>query len=166
LLITTDAEGRYHIACPITPDAEIGTNFIVKLDERTLPSGYRLTTDNPETVRLTAGKVSKLNFGATIHHVIRIEIDAGAFDENGSLSAEVTQRIAAVVAQLGTQAGIVRLAYVASDESDAIAEQRLKTARTSIEALAPASKGKDLLRVEEEIVRSTRPRGDARGAQP
>jgi uncharacterized repeat protein (TIGR01451 family) len=166
LLITTDAEGRYHIACPITPDAEIGTNFIVKLDERTLPSGYRLTTDNPETVRLTAGKVSKLNFGAAIHHVIRIEIDAGAFAADGSLSAEVTQRIAAVVAQLGTQAGIVRLAYVASDESDAIAEQRLKTARKSIEALAPASKGKDLLRVEEEIVRSTRPRGDARGAQP
>ena len=65
-----------------------GANFIVKVDERTLPSGYRLTTDNPETVRLTAGKVSKLNFGATIHHVVRIEVDAAAFDGN-QLRAEV-----------------------------------------------------------------------------
>ena len=80
LLVTTDAQGRYHIACPVMPDAALGSNFIVKLDERTLPSGYRLTTDNPETVRLTAGKVSKLNFGATIHHVVRIEVNDAAFD--------------------------------------------------------------------------------------
>jgi uncharacterized repeat protein (TIGR01451 family) len=166
LLITTDAEGRYHIACPITPDAEIGTNFIVKLDERTLPSGYRLTTDNPDTVRLTAGKVSKLNFGATIHHVIRIEIDAAAFADDGVLTAEVGQRIAAVIKPLVDQAAIVRLAYLANDEPDEIAEQRLKTARMAIEALATAGEGKDALRLEEEIVRRARAHGNAAGAQP
>jgi hypothetical protein len=164
LLVTTDADGRYHIACPIQPDAEIGTNFIVKLDERTLPSGYRLTTDNPETVRLTAGKVSKLNFGATIHHVVRIEIDAGAFAE-GRLTDEVRQRIANVVTLVKDQVSIVRLAYLASDEAPGIAELRLKIARSEIEALWTATASKNPLRLEEEIVRSARPHGAA-GVQP
>ena len=103
LLVTTDAQGRYHIVCPVLPDAALGSNFIVKLDERTLPSGYRLTTDNPDTVRLTAGKVSKLNFGATIHHVVRIELSDAAFEGN-ALRAETAQRIDALVAKLNDHA--------------------------------------------------------------
>jgi hypothetical protein len=64
------------------------------------------------------------------------------------------------------QAAIVRLAYLANDEPDEIAEQRLKTARMAIEALATAGEGKDALRLEEEIVRRARAHGNAAGAQP
>ena len=39
--------GRFHIACAAVPDEERGSNFILKLDDRTLPTGYRLTTENP-----------------------------------------------------------------------------------------------------------------------
>ena len=112
LLIATDAQGRYHIVCPMLPDDMLGSNFIVKLDERTLPSGYRLTTDNPDTVRLTAGKVSKLNFGATIHHVVRIELNAAAF-EGAALSADTAKRVDALVATLQDHAYVLRLAYAA-----------------------------------------------------
>ena len=59
LLITTDAEGRYHITCPLIPNEDRGSNFIVKLDDRTLPTGYRVTSGNPETVRLTRGKLHR-----------------------------------------------------------------------------------------------------------
>ncbi len=166
LLVTTDAEGRYHIACPIQPDAEIGTNFIVKLDERTLPSGYRLTTDNPETVRLTAGKVSKLNFGATIHHVVRIELDADAFAGNGALTDEAKQRIAAALALLRGRAGIVRLAYRAADEPDATVAARLASAHRELEALWMPGGAKDALHLEEEVVRRARARPDAGGTPP
>ena len=44
LIITTDAQGRFHIPCPEIPNENRGSNFILKLDDRTLPSGYRLTT--------------------------------------------------------------------------------------------------------------------------
>ena len=64
LLVTTDPHGRFSIPCADIPDADIGTNFIVKLDPRTLPTGYALTTENPRKVRLTRGKMVKLNFGA------------------------------------------------------------------------------------------------------
>ena len=36
-LITT--EGRYSVPCAMIPDAAIGSNFILKLDTRTLPTG-------------------------------------------------------------------------------------------------------------------------------
>ncbi|WP_201285405.1 hypothetical protein [Chelativorans xinjiangense] len=65
-LITTDAHGRFHVACANEEAGRIGSAFIMKLDARTLPTGYRLTTENPRVVRLTAAKTTKLNFGASI----------------------------------------------------------------------------------------------------
>jgi uncharacterized repeat protein (TIGR01451 family) len=79
LLITTDEEGRYHVPCGAIPDAAIGSNFLMKLDTRTLPTGYKLTTENPRDVRVTRGKVVKLNFGAAINHEVRIDITGKAF---------------------------------------------------------------------------------------
>jgi uncharacterized repeat protein (TIGR01451 family) len=46
LLATTDQFGRFHITCAITPHEGRGTNFVLKLDDRTLPSGYRASTSN------------------------------------------------------------------------------------------------------------------------
>jgi hypothetical protein len=79
LLITTDEFGRFHITCAMIPDRDIGSNFILKLDPRTLPTGYRVTTENPRVVRLTRGKISKLNFGASISRVVRLDLTDDAF---------------------------------------------------------------------------------------
>jgi uncharacterized repeat protein (TIGR01451 family) len=62
-LVTTDEHGRYHIACAAVPDARIGSNFVLKLDTRSLPLGWEPTTDNPRSIRLTRGKFGELNFG-------------------------------------------------------------------------------------------------------
>ena len=51
----------------------------MKLDDRTLPSGYRLTTENPRMIRMTRGKIGKLNFGVAIHRVVRLDITRDAF---------------------------------------------------------------------------------------
>ena len=58
LLVTTDQHGRYHIACAAIPNGQIGSNFILKVDENTLPTGYHLTSENPRVERLTRGKLS------------------------------------------------------------------------------------------------------------
>jgi uncharacterized repeat protein (TIGR01451 family) len=63
-LITTDDYGRFHIPCVATPDIRIGSNFVLKIDPASLPSGWAVTNGNPKTIRLTRGKVSQLNFGA------------------------------------------------------------------------------------------------------
>jgi len=165
LLVTTDSHGRYHIACPIMPDSELGTNFVVKLDERTLPSGYRLTTENPQTVRLTAGKVSKLNFGATIHHVVRIEVNDRAFAGNDP-SAETLRRLDELVASLKDQSAVLRLAYSAVAESDALVAQRLAALKASIASLWKSNGCQYPLQTEEDIVRSAGTGAAAGGDAP
>lgn len=78
-LITTDAFGRYSVPCAELPDQTIGSNFVLKLDTRTLPTGFTLTTENPAMLRLTAGKMSEINFGASIGRQVRIDLDGSAF---------------------------------------------------------------------------------------
>lgn len=78
-LITTDAFGRFSVPCADLPDGNIGSNFVLKLDERTLPAGFSMTTDNPAMVRLTAGKMTEMNFGASIGREIRLTLDNSAF---------------------------------------------------------------------------------------
>jgi uncharacterized repeat protein (TIGR01451 family) len=164
LLVTTDAEGRYHIVCPVIPDSQSGSNFIVKVDERTLPSGYRLTTDNPETVRLTAGKVSKLNFGATIHHVVRIEVNDAAFQGN-ELVSSVIDRIDKLVGTLKTQAYVIRLAYEASDETDATVKLRMQALEAEVATQWKSHDNGHPLRTEEDIVRAAKPGVNAGSTQ-
>lgn len=62
-LVTTDAKGRYHIACVAVPDARIGSNFVLKLDMRSIPLGWEATTANPQVLRMTRGKAGEINFG-------------------------------------------------------------------------------------------------------
>ncbi|NJS15530.1 MAG: hypothetical protein HC788_14200 [Sphingopyxis sp.] len=62
-LVTADAHGRYHIACAAVPNGQIGSNFVLKLDMRSVPVGFAPTSDNPQSIRLTRGKLSELNFG-------------------------------------------------------------------------------------------------------
>ena len=84
LIATTDEYGRFHITCAVVPDEDRGSNFILKLDERSLPTGYRLTTENPRVQRATRGKMVRFNFGATIHRVVRIDISDGVFEADTS----------------------------------------------------------------------------------
>ena len=44
LAAKTDSYGRYHITCAVTPNEMRGSNFVLKLDDRTLPSGFRAST--------------------------------------------------------------------------------------------------------------------------
>jgi uncharacterized repeat protein (TIGR01451 family) len=163
LLVTTDAEGRYHITCPLIPDAQLGSNFIVKLDERTLPSGYRLTSENPETVRLTAGKLSKLNFGASISRVARIEVSGAAF-QGETPDRAVAQQLDGLIAALKDETTIVRLSYAALAEPDALINARLERLKQDFRDRWQSRGAHATLHFEEDIVR-THGAGDA-GALP
>ena len=63
LIITTDKFGRFHIPGVSAGPLDRGRNFFLKLDESTLPSGYEMTTENPRVLRITAGLMTRMNFG-------------------------------------------------------------------------------------------------------
>ena len=112
ILVTTDKHGRYNVPCAAIPDARIGSNFVIKLDTRTLPTGYRLTTENPRVVRLTRGKITKLNFGATIHRVVRIDVDPSAFAVGKTQPGKkLANGIDQLIDLLATEKSVLRISY-------------------------------------------------------
>ena len=153
LLVTTDAEGRFHIPCPAIPNENRGSNFILKLDDRTLPSGYRITTENPRVVRLTRGKMTKMNFGAAVHRVIRIDVNDAAFEKEGAqLLAQWQQKIQALETQLREKPSVIRIAYRKGAEPASLVDKRIRALRDMLQTIW--KKGKDCppLVFEEEIV--------------
>jgi hypothetical protein len=98
----------------------------MKLDERTLPSGYRITTENPRVVRATRGKMVKLNFGATIHRVVRVEVNAEAFEHDAvTLKETWMKRFVALPDQLKERPSVVRLVYRQQVQHEPLAQDRL-----------------------------------------
>lgn len=126
LLVTTDAEGRFHVTCADIPNMDRGANFVMKLDERTLPSGYRVTTENPRDVRVTRGKMVKLNFGATVHRVVRLDLNDEAFVPGATdLQAQWQQAFADMVKQLDGRPSVLRVAYDPGGGGADLAKKRL-----------------------------------------
>ena len=127
-LITTDSEGRFHVACADIPETLRGTNFILKLDERTLPSGYRMTTENPRVIRITQGKLAKINFGAALQHVVRVDLADAAFEPGSAeLKAAWAGKMANLTPLLLKQTGVLRIAYRrGAAEQAELAGQRIR----------------------------------------
>jgi large repetitive protein len=136
LLITADQYGRYHVTCAAVPNARIGSNFILKLDPRSLPGGYQITTENPRVVRLTRGKISELNFGAHVQKAITLEVTDAAFETGGTgLRAEWLGRLSGLIADVQLKPSTIRLHYAAASASDVLGSDRLKALAEQIQQL-------------------------------
>ncbi len=127
LAATTDANGRYHITCAITPNESRGSNFVLKLDDRTLPSGFRPSTRPVQVQRATRGKALRINFGASIHRVVGLDI-ADAVFEPGSIEmrSQWVPRIELLIEELRKGPAVLRLSYVADIEAESLVESRLE----------------------------------------
>jgi len=133
LAATTDAHGRYHITCAIVPNESRGSNFVLKLDDRTLPSGFRVSTRPVQVQRATRGKALRMNFGASIHRVIGLDIADAVFEPDSvEMRSQWRPRIDMLLKELQKSPSILRLSYVADVESPALVEQRLESLKSQI----------------------------------
>ena len=133
LAATTDAYGRYHITCAVAPDERRGSNFVVKLDDRTLPSGFRLSGDQVQIKRATRGKALRFNFGASIHRVVGFDL-ADAVFEPGSTEIRIQwrPRLSLLIEELMKAPAVLRLSYLADVEDAALVDRRVEAIRTQI----------------------------------
>ena len=133
LIATTDEFGRFHITCAAVPDEDRGSNFILKLDDRTLPSGYRVTSKNPQVQRATRGKMLRFNFGAAIHHVVSLDISDGVFEPKSTqLRPQWQPRIGLLLKELRKEPSVLRLSYLAEVENKGLVENRIKSLKKEI----------------------------------
>jgi uncharacterized repeat protein (TIGR01451 family)/fimbrial isopeptide formation D2 family protein len=152
LLSTSDKHGRFHITCAAVPDEDRGSNFILKLDERSLPTGYRLTTENPRVQRATRGKMLRFNFGATIHRVVRIDIADGVFEPDTiELRMQWTHKIDQLLEELKKGPSVLRLSYLVDVEGKGLVQERLEALKTQIIKQWKQSGGGYRLNIETEM---------------
>ncbi|KAA6405524.1 hypothetical protein DPQ22_04250 [Candidatus Tokpelaia sp.] len=151
-IITTDTFGRYHIPCAALPESRIGSNFILKLDTRSLPSGYRLTTENPRVVRLTAGKLTKINFGASVSRVVRLDLRSDAFEAGTTnLKAEWNSGIAELIEVLEREQSVLRLSYIDSNVGAGAAQSRINHVQQLIRRIWGQKAGRYRLEIETRV---------------
>jgi uncharacterized repeat protein (TIGR01451 family) len=129
----TDAYGRYHITCAVTPREDRGSNFVVKLDDRTLPSGYRLSTEPVRVQRATRGKALKVNFGASIHRVIGLDMADAVFEPGTTeMRLQWRPRVGLLLKELQKAPAVLRISYLADLEDADLVDARMQTVKKLI----------------------------------
>jgi uncharacterized repeat protein (TIGR01451 family) len=148
----TDQYGRYHITCAITPDEDRGSNFVLKLDDRTLPSGFRMSTDQVQIKRATRGKALRINFGASIYRVVAIDLSDEAF-EPGTTEIRVLwrPRLGLLLEELRKAPAVLRLSYVADTEDAALVERRMQAVKRQVAEAWDAKRDSYVLTIEPEV---------------
>jgi hypothetical protein len=135
LIASTDRYGRFHIACAHVPDEERGSNFILKLDDHSLPTGYRLTTENPRVQRATRGKMLRFDFGATVHRVVTLDVADAAYEPGTTeLRLQWQGKLDQLLQLLHEAPSVLRLSYLADVEDEGLVRQRLKVLKKEIAA--------------------------------
>ena len=134
--IITDQYGRYHVPCAMLPE-DRGSNFILKLDTRTLPTGFRMTTENPRVVRLTPGKLTEMNFGAALTRLVRVDLNMAGFDtaSNGrlALSAPLARGLDGLLQQIADTPVHLRIAFHLPKTADRAAERAARSRMRLVE---------------------------------
>ncbi|HXT23697.1 MAG TPA: SdrD B-like domain-containing protein [Candidatus Eisenbacteria bacterium] len=148
----TDPYGRFHITCAITPNENRGSNFVLKLDDRTLPSGFRMSTDQMQIKRATRGKALKFDFGASIHRVVAIDLSDAAFEPGKTeIRVQWRPRLDLLLAELRKAPSVLRLSYVADTEDAAVVEQRVQAVKRQLTEAWDAKKDGYVLAIEPEV---------------
>ncbi len=135
LLINTDESGRYHLACADVPNGAIGSNFVLKLDPRTLPTGYRMVSENPRVIRLTRGKMSRANFAASLPRIVTLDLEDRAFLPGRlELAPHSAAQLPALLEAVRKGESTVRLNYYARGD-ERIGQARIDALARHLDAL-------------------------------
>jgi len=133
LQAVTDRFGRYHITCAITPDENRGSNFVLKLDDRSLPSGFRMSTNQVLIKHVTRGKAMKFNFGASIYRVVGIDFSDAVFEPGTiKIRAHWQPRLNLLLEELRKAPSVLRLSYIADTEDAALVERRMESVKQQL----------------------------------
>lgn len=151
LIATTDPHGRFHITCAVVPREDRGSNFVLKLDDRSLPSGYRMTTRQTQVRRATRGKALRFEFGASIQRVVGLDLADAVFEPDSTqMRAQWQPRLSLLIEELAKAPAILRLSYVADLENAALVDRRVDAVKRTI-ASAWAERADEPLTIETEV---------------
>jgi uncharacterized repeat protein (TIGR01451 family) len=168
LAALTDQYGRFHITCAATPREGRGSNFMLKLDDRTLPSGFRMSTRPFQVKRATRGKALHFSFGASVYRVVGLDVADPVFEPDGiGMRPQWRPRVDLLLEELQKAPSVLRLSYLADVEDEALVQQRVKALRKTISKAWQETEPSYELAIEQEIFwRTGKPAGKDRRLAP
>ncbi|HEX7962549.1 MAG TPA: hypothetical protein VF493_21750, partial [Terriglobales bacterium] len=133
LAALTDPYGRFHITSAVTPNEDRGSNFVLKLDDRTLPSGFRMTSSPVQIKRATRGKALQMNFGASVYRVVGIDLSDAVFEPGTTeIRIQWRPRMALLLQELHKAPSVLRLSYIADIEDEALVNRRMEAIKRQV----------------------------------
>jgi hypothetical protein len=125
---------------------------VLKLDDRTLPSGYRMSTDQMQIQRATSGKALQVNFGASIHRVVSIDLLDAAFEPGTTeIRVQWKPRLNLLIEELRKGPAVLRLSYVADTEDAALVKRRVEAFKRQLTEAWGATTDNYVLTIEPEV---------------
>ena len=83
--------------------------------------------------RATRGKSLRINFGASIHRIVGLDVADAVFEPGTTeMRSQWRPRIDLLLQELQNGPAVLRLSYVADVESEALVERRLDTLKQQI----------------------------------
>lgn len=154
---TTDLKGEYTFPCIAVSS---GSNYtrILKLDSRTLPKGYKITSDNPIVFRTHSGGSTTKHFGVAKSselnkRVIRLDFNSQAFVENSIVpSNNLEASFDTLISHLGQGPTVLRLTYQRGSEGEQLSKSRIENLAKIIAERANASDKTNKLEIEIRVV--------------
>jgi hypothetical protein len=152
LAALTDQHGRFHITCAVVPKEGRGSNFMLKMDDRTLPSGFRSSTRSFQIKRATRGKALHFSFGASIYRVVGLDIADPVFvPDSTELRPQWQPRVELLMDELEKAPAVLRLSYLADLEDTRLVNRRVKSMRRMLNQAWQTREADYRLTIEQEI---------------
>lgn len=126
LSFSTDKHGRYHLPCDTFPDDNIGFNFILKLDTRSLPKGYIVSGQNPQVIKIVDKKIHKVNFAVASLRIVKISFSSKAFESDKIYPTEnLVAAVDRIIQHLETKPSVLRMSYLSRTDDKKLAKKRM-----------------------------------------
>ena len=126
--------GRFHITCAVTPHEGRGSNFVLKLDDRTLPSGYRVV-DGPGASSSARRAARRCASTSARRSTASVGLDlADAVFEPGTTEIRLQwqPRLELLLEELRKAPAVLRLSYLADVEDAQLVQRRVKAMKQQI----------------------------------
>jgi hypothetical protein len=111
-----------------------------------------MSTESLQIKRATRGKTLPINFGASLHRVVSIDLSDAAFEPGKTeIRAQWQPRLDLLVDELRKGPAILRLSYVADTEEGGLVEKRMQAIRSQLTKTWRSTKSSYALTIEPEV---------------
>ena len=130
--IATDDKGQFHVDCADLLTGLQPTDIIIEIDTGTLPHLYEMTTESAMSVKLEAGEIANVKFGAVLDEVHLTLWEESFVKGQSSLTAESKKDLDRIVSLLREGRSDVELFYVEPTSNATMAKRRIKYVETAL----------------------------------